>query len=552
MRLLLIEDNPVFARLMEVTLSSRQSSSFELATVGSLAAAKRHLGENQVDVVLCDLGLPDSWGLGTLSSLLPHTRHAAVVVMTNLDDEQIGTQAIKQGAQDYLIKDEITPALLVRSLRYAIERRNHHQDLERQATHDALTGLPNRHFLEGHFDRVLGYARESGASLALVYLDLNRFKNINDSLGHRVGDQLLIQVAGRLRNTIRGRDLVVRMGGDEFAFLLSDADETSTIRVLDRIQAAFQVDYPHEGSRLNVGCSIGVAFYPRDGQNFTELFQQADQAMYRAKNRGGDVAFYDADADRELQECQWLESELRQALEHDQLEVYYQPIFDLASGTMVRAEALVRWPHPERSMISAATLIPVALESGLITALDRWVLETAMKQAHDVGFAVSVNLSPLTLRAPELPRYLTSRLRKTGLEAEQLSLEITEQVLARPEEMLSALHAFDALGVRIAVDDFGTGYSSLAYLTRYPLDILKVDASFVRTIEEDPKSKIVARAVINLAQNLGLTTVAEGIETSAQLAWLEQQDCTMGQGFLLAKPQPLEAIRSYVRGHVKS
>ncbi len=301
-----------------------------------------------------------------------------------------------------------------------------------------------------------------------------------------------------------------------------------------------------------MGCSIGVAFYPRDGQNFTELFRQADQAMYRAKNRGGDVAFYDADADRELQERQWLESELRQALEHDQLEVYYQPIFDLASGTMVRAEALVRWPHPERGMISAATLIPAALESGLITALDRWVLETAMKQAHDVGFAVSVNLSPLTLRAPELPRYLMSRLRKTGLEAEQLSLEITEQVLARPEEVLSALHAFDALGVRIAVDDFGTGYSSLAYLARYPLDILKVDASFVRTIEEDPKSKIVARAVINLAQNLGLTTVAEGIETSAQLAWLEQQDCTMGQGFLLAKPQPLEAIRSYVRGHVKS
>ncbi len=547
MRILLIEDNPGDARLVGLTLAGGHHSGYELATVTTLNAAKQHLHESQVDVVLCDLDLPDSWGLETLTKLLPHSQDSAVVVLTGLGDEELGARAIQRGAQDYLVKDAITPALLGRALRYAIERRSYRERLEHQAIHDALTGLPNRHYLERHFDRALTYARENHTTLAFAYLDVDRFKNINDRLGHVVGDDLLVKVAGRLRNTICSRDLVVRMGGDEFAFLLFDADETSATRVIERIQAAFQVHYPHEGRRYNLDCSIGVAFYPKDGHDFTELFRQADQAMYRAKQRGGGVAFYEAEADHNLQERLWLEEELRHALEKGLFELHYQPIYDLNSGTLVKAEALLRWSHPERGMISPGKFIPVAEECGLIADLDHWVLRTAVRQAQEGGFAVAVNLSPQTLKDPSLPRYMTSCLQDAGLETERLFLEITEQVLAHPKETLSTLTTLDQLGIRIAVDDFGTGYSSLTYLSRYPLDILKVDGSFVQTMEEDPKSRIITRTIINLAQNLGLATIAEGIETQAQLDWLKEQGCDMGQGYLLAKPQPLEAIREFTK-----
>lgn len=416
--------------------------------------------------------------------------------------------------------------------------------IEHYTLHDALTGLPNRQFLERRYEQSRN--NMSRFESAILYLDLKRFKSVNDSFGHQQGDQLLIQVAERIRDAVRSRDVVARISGDEFAFFLTEADEKTAVRVANRIMKTIKVPFKLDAGRFELGASLGMVIFDRFDNDFDEVSRRALLAMHRAKNSGGGIKFYDPEADNRLRQKTWLEHALKDALRQEKLELYYQPIMQLRQGQLMAAEALLRWKHYKKGLISPGEFIPIAEETGLITEIDRWVVQRATQQAKAAGFSVAVNMSPLSLKDSDLVSHISNCLKMSGLKPGDLIIEITEQVLARPEETLQTVQGLHDLGVQIAVDDFGTGYSSLSYLTNYPLDILKVDRGFVSRVNEDIKARAIARSIIRLGQSLNLVTLAEGVETEAQLSWLKEEGCELAQGFFLERPMPFAEIRKLI------
>lgn len=446
-------------------------------------------------------------------------------------------QLVEEGTRE--LRD--ANALLEREV---AERRVLEEELTRQANHDRLTGLPNRHHLETHFPQALDSARR-GDQLALVFMDLNGFKNINDTLGHSAGDQLLVEVAARLRGAVRESDLLVRLGGDEFALVIHGATPSTCNQVLKRITHAFDTSFVIDGHPFAVTVSIGVAFiadptgYESDDACFLDVVRRADLAMYRSKEDGTEITFYDLAADQRVQEWAWTESALRDSIERDQLRLHYQPIYDLHSDAMVSAEALVRWDHPERGLIMPDRFIGIAEESGFIVELDRWALASATRHGARGAFGVNVNVAPRTLISPGFVDHIRLCLDCSGLDPARLSIELTEQALAHIETTRPVLEAIHDLGVAVMIDDFGTGYSSLTYLQHYPLSGIKLDQSFLPQLGEDPRTNAIVKTVIDLAHVLDLTVVAEGVESEQQLAWLEQAGCNTAQGFLLGLPSAI-------------
>ncbi|MBT1515083.1 EAL domain-containing protein [Bradyrhizobium sp. SRL28] len=421
------------------------------------------------------------------------------------------------------------------------------EQISHMARHDALTNLPNRTLFREQLEKALRLAKRSD-QLAVLCLDLDHFKDINDSLGHPVGDALLKEVARRLGECITDHDTVARLGGDEFAIVqfCSDCDPSAVALLASHVVEHVSAPYEIAGHQLVIGVSIGISLAPEDGKNPDELLKKADLALYRAKEDGrGTYRFFETGMDARAQARRILELDLRAALQREEFEVYYQPIRDVAKDVVVAFEALVRWNHSLRGMISPVNFIPLAEETGLIVPLGDWVLRQACVDAagwsRDVG--VAVNLSPVQFRNPSLVSTVKEALKASGLPPHRLELEITESVLLQNSEAtLAVLHELRAFGVRISLDDFGTGYSSLSYLRSFPFDKIKIDRSFVSELATRADSMAIVRAVTGLGKSLGIVTTAEGVETDAQFDLLRQEGCTQAQGYLFSKPRPAAEV----------
>ena len=435
------------------------------------------------------------------------------------------------------------------------------QQMTHSAQHDVLTNLPNRILLNDRITQTVSLARRQNRPFAVLFLDLDRFKYINDSLGHAIGDQLLQSVSNRLLSAVRGSDTVSRQGGDEFLILLSEIAHpedaaTSARKILHSLGAPHSIS----GHELNIDASIGVSIYPEDGADAEALIKNADTAMYHAKESGrNNFRFFKPEMNLKAVERQSLEGSLRRAIERKEFSLHYQPEVNLNTLEITGVEALIRWQHPDHGSVSPARFVPVAEDCGLILPIGSWVLYEACRQARewqDAGLPfqrISVNVSATELRADTFLEGIRNTLRETGLEARYLDLELTESVLMqRPESASATLQALKSIGVHIALDDFGTGYSSLSYLQQFPIDILKIDKSFVHKITANSDESSIVSAIIGMGQNLKQRVIAEGIETPQQLAFLQSRHCAEGQGYLFSPPLPATPFAHLLRTGIHS
>jgi diguanylate cyclase (GGDEF)-like protein/PAS domain S-box-containing protein len=423
------------------------------------------------------------------------------------------------------------------------ERRQAEARIAYMAHHDGLTDLPNREFYQERLREALTEAQTGNKRVAILYVDLDLFKNVNDSFGHPMGDRLLRLVADRLRSQVRGNHLAARLGGDEFAVILTsdispnEASDFST-RLIEVLSASYDID----GVEVVIGASVGIALSPSDGTTSEELMRNADMALYRAKSDGGGVhRFFEREMDRIAQKRRDMEVDLRRAFANGEFELHYQPLVDIGTDRISGFESLLRWQHPDKGMISPAEFIPIAEDIGLIVSLGEWVLREACAEAAKWPdeVKVAVNLSPVQFRSRNLVQAVISALAHSGLSPRRLELEITESVfLAETEANLAILHQLRELGVRISMDDFGTGYSSLSYLRSFPFDKIKIDRSFVKDLAERPDCVAIVRAISGLGRSLNITTTAEGVETVDQLDWLRNEGCNEVQGFLFSAAKP--------------
>ncbi|MHB8500346.1 MAG: putative bifunctional diguanylate cyclase/phosphodiesterase [Candidatus Acidiferrales bacterium] len=674
--LLMVEDNPGDARLLREMFSEQSMHDAELTHVECISEAEKHLAQRVFDVILLDLGLPDAQGLVAVRRAHAAAPRVPLVVLTRLEDDSLATQALQEGAQDYLIKGQTGTRGLLRALRYAIERKSleealfvekeraqvtlncigdavvctdisgnitflnlvaekmtgwswqeaagrpmaevfqildaatrettpdpmerameqdctvhlplncilvrrdgfempiedsvapiHDRDgkatgavivfrdvstaramaaqMTHSAQHDFLTGLPNRMLLNDRVNQAIVFAPRHSKKVAVLFLDLDGFKHINDSLGHAIGDKLLQSIAKRLVGCVRGSDTVSRQGGDEFVVLLSEMEESedaaiSALRILHAVAEAHTIDQ-HD---LHVTTSIGLSVFPDDGKDAETLIKNADTAMYQAKENGRhSYQFFKPAMNVRAVERQSIEESLRRALERQEFALHYQPKINLKTGDITGAEALLRWNHPVRGPISPARFIPVAEDCGLILPIGQWVLREACKQGRawvDAGLplgTIAVNISSMEFRDDNFLESVFAILSETGLDPRALELELTESVLMkRAESAASVLKTLRAKGVQLAVDDFGTGYSSLSYLRKFPIDALKIDQSFVRQIGSTPDDTSIVTAVISMGRSMKLRVVAEGVETREALEFLQAHLCDEAQGYYFSRP----------------
>jgi diguanylate cyclase (GGDEF)-like protein/PAS domain S-box-containing protein len=420
---------------------------------------------------------------------------------------------------------------------------------------DQLTGLPNRTLLQDHFRYALSLAQHSSNNLAIMLVDLDHFKYINDTLGHSIGDQMLIELAKRIKSVLRDEDTVSRSGGDEFVIVLPTASANNAANLADRLLEIISVPFVVDQHELITTASIGIAIYPNDGDDIEMLYKNADNAMYKAKQAGRNgFRFFtqemQANTERNLQ----LANALRFAIERDQLYLHYQPQVSVDDGRIIGAETLIRWQHPELGMLPPAEFIAVAENTGQIAKIGEWVLRNAARQMKiwlDAGLpipVIAVNISAIQFRDSKFPDLVTSILDEENLPHRYLELELTEAAaMDNPEAAVKMMDKLDSLGIRMSIDDFGTGYSSLSYLKRFKVYKLKIDRSFVHDITEDAEDKAIVAAIINMATSLGVRTIAEGVETAGQLAFLRLQGCNEVQGYYFSRPVPADKFEAYVR-----
>ncbi|MDP7387112.1 MAG: EAL domain-containing protein, partial [Nitrospinota bacterium] len=555
---LLIEDNPGDARLLEESLREAGGAGFEITHARRLSSGLEELSNSEIDVVLLGLSLPDGQGLGTVENAIEAAPDAPIIVMTGLEDETLAVQAVRAGAQDYLVKGQMEGSWLVRSVRYAIERKRMQMELEtarekerHMARHDVLTGLPNRQMLYDRLRQMSALARRNGQSVAVMFLDVDRFKSINDQFGHSTGDQLLQAVAGRLTLCVRESDTVARLGGDEFTIVLGNiANGEDAARVARKILAEISKPILGDRGELSVTTSIGISLFPSDAREVEDLIKKADIAMYRAKGEGKDnYQFYNASLGSRAFERARIENGILGGLDKDEFVLHYQPQFDSRTDEISGFESLMRWRHPELGLLPPDKFIPLAGKSEFIVPMGEWALRTACAQIRkwqEEGVPqtrVSINLSARQFQDKALASKISRILENNRLKAEFLGLEITESTAMRDAgHTTKTLHSLKDLGVYVLVDDFGVGYSSLIHLNQFPIDFLKIDKSFVHRISANQEAPAILAAIISLAHRLDLKVIAEGVEIEPQREILTALDCDEMQGFYFSAPVSDNAV----------
>ncbi|MDQ3777019.1 MAG: response regulator [Pseudomonadota bacterium] len=540
-RILIVDDDRSMRAALRALLET-DGHRMEEAAHGLHALA---LCERQMpDLVLMDAMMPEMDGFMACRRMreFRHGERIPILIITALDDESSIDGAFAAGATDYISKP-INFAVLRQRVSRLLQASRAEAHVRRLAYQDSLTGLPNRTLFKERLEVLIG--RSSSDQLhAILFLDLNRFKLVNDTLGHEVGDLLLKAAAERLSGCVRSTDTVARIGGDEFTIILEHIDSLMVVtNVVEKISKALATPFVFVGQEMYVSTSIGVSVYPVDGKDCGSLIKRADIAMFKAKEHGDRFRFYEDSMDAGTSKRLALESDLRRAIEREELILHYQPQIDLGSGRIIGMEALVRWQHPMRGMISPAHFIPLAEETGLIAPLGEWVLGSACAQNkawQDAGLRaipVAVNLSAKQLGQNDLDRSIAKILDDTGLQPRFLELELTETaVMHKPEEMLARLRSLKDLGIHISLDDFGTGYSSLNYLKHFPFDKLKIDQCFVRGVISNPDDAAIVLTIINIACSLKLRVIAEGVETKGQLRYLQVHGCHEIQGYYFSRP----------------
>ena len=551
-RVLIADDD----RSMRLALMNvLDSDGYELYEVENGQEALEYCQNNMPDLVLLDAMMPEMDGFTACEKIrtLESGSHIPILIVTALDDEESVERAFKVGATDYLPKP-----VHFAVLRQRISRLLHAASVERHvrqlAYSDPLTGLPNRTTLSTHLNELLVKAHSSNDMVAMLFLDLDRFKLVNDTLGHSVGDLLLKAVADRLQRCVRGGDMVARLGGDEFTIIVDRAKSRDSVaRIAQTICDSIEQPFSFSGQEIFVSTSIGISIYPLDGNDIGDLMKHADTAMFRAKEVGRSYFFYESDMEAAVTRKMEIEADLRRSVSRDQIDVYFQPKAELKTNQIVGMEALVRWNHPHKGIICPQEFIPLAEETGIINEIGLWVMIGACLQIKDWidqgygSYSIAVNLSGVQLENGEIINQVRQVLDETQIDPSLLELEITEStIMNNPERVIEILQRLKDMGVKLAVDDFGTGYSSLNYLKRFPIDSLKIDAAFVRDVETDADDRAIVQSIIALAKSMRLNVVAEGVETRQQQEFLRALDCDYIQGYYIGRPVCAEEFEDRV------
>ncbi len=552
-RILLIEDDED-ARVLFLHQMSRVAEKYQIdvAVTGSQALIK--LAKTNYYCVIMDYWLEGS----SASELLIEIKskkldNPPIIILTSVQDESLGVELVSKGAQDYLIKNEATEKSLVRAIEYAAER--HQLKIQLQSSqkqehylayHDPLTSLPNRQAFFGRLDQVVAQVKRDNKKTAVLFLDLDCFKQINDTLGHSAGDELLRNVAEKLNECVRQSDTVARLGGDEFTVVLIDIERAQDVaKVAKKILEKLSMKFNKNGLEYHVTASIGISLFPTDGTEAKELVKNADIAMYRAKKQGKNTyQFYDKSMEAVAFERLALEASLRKAIVNNEFVIHYQPQLSVATGEMLGFEALLRWQHPHLGLLSPDKFLGLAEDSGLILPIGEWVIKTALaeyKQWTLKGFpkvCMTVNLSAKQFSQKKILEKMKEVLKEVSFNPSLLGFEITEESAIEDKEFKnSTLNGLKEMGIKLLIDDFGTGFSSLGYLNQLPIDILKIDHSFLRGIPEDESNSAIVSAVVAMAHQLGLKVVAEGVEKLKEKEFLKKIKCDMYQGYLEGEPE---------------
>lgn len=576
--ILIIDDDPLIRLLVATAL---QSAGLQTTEASSGEAGLKLFAEFGAAAVLLDVTMPngmDGFAACIKFRNLPGGQHIPVLMMTGLEDLESINHAYEAGATDFITKPINIP-LLGHRIRYMLKAshttqrlRESERRLHRLAYFDSLTELPNRQFFREHLQHMIAFAHRQKLKMGILFLDLDGFKRINDTLGHHLGDQMLQAVGERLRKSLRASDALIRvdmnvdgdslarLGGDEFTALLSTiARNEDAATIAERIRINLAKSYTFGEHELYTTASIGIAIFPADGSTAEELLQNADFAMYHAKRGGGNgYRYYSNDMTEAALRHLSLENNLRKAIEHNELDLYYQPQLDIVTGKVCGVEALLRWDSQELGRIPPAEFISLAEQTGLIVGIGEWVLRKACLQAktwRDQGIPLTrmaVNVSAMQFLHRGFTALVAKILAETGLEPQALELELTEGILISDEvNILDILHNLKQTGVLLAIDDFGTGYSSLSRLRNFPIDRLKIDQRFVRDIEKDLADAAIVAAVIAMAEGMGLKVIAEGVETDGQLGFLKEKRCNEAQGHLLSKPLHSAQVEEFLRAHLQ-
>jgi len=555
MKLLLVEDNFDDADFLAASLRRHRVQDLSLSHVGTLRDAVARLEAERYDVVLLDLHLPDGSGLECIDMIQAADPGTPIVVLSGRDDEKFALSILNRGVQDYLVKWEGETRAILRSIRYAVERKRSEMRLNYLAQYDPLTGIPNRQYFSDQLERAAARARREGKKVALFSLDLDQFKGVNDTLGHNAGDGLLREMASRLRESIRAGDVLARLGGDEFAVLLeglSGALEAEMVArsILEVVAEPFQVD----GREVKVTTSIGISVYPNDNNDTGTLLKNADIAMYQAKEKGrNNFKFFTERMHEELVAYHELERDIREAISTESFRLVFQPKVNLITRKLQGLEALLRWQHPGRGNVPPSEFIPVAEQSGHIVPLGHWVFNEVCRtinrwKAKSLPVVpVAVNVSARQFQQPDFYRRVADTLSRHAVDPSLIEIELTEGLLMEDTASVQrSLQQLKDIGVRISIDDFGTGHSCLNYLRRFPIDVLKIDKSFVHDVDRAEDSAIIIDAIISLARSLHLDTVAEGVETREQLNFLVDRGCQVAQGFLFGQPMKARDVLPFL------
>ena len=552
--ILAVDDDPMIHKLLNVRLKDIKANLLS-ATSGPEGIALA--ADIMPDLILLDVSMPDINGFEVCQQLRNNarTRDIPIIFLTGSDNAEEKARGFELGASDYVTKP-FDPGELRARVKSALRQQALVAALEAQANTDSLTGLPNRAAFKRRLNLVLEHARNRATKFALLFIDLDRFKQVNDSLGHAAGDSLLLRVSDILRSAIRqpaltkqsrGTDFIARMGGDEFTVIFDDvSDDQYIINLGERLRNALTRSFEIEGNTVHIGASIGIRICNAFDTSPDAIIRDSDTAMYQAKAQGkGRCVVFDEQMHRTVVERLELEQDLHLAVENEELHLFYQPIVDLENGALVGFEALLRWEHPTRGFVTPLEFIHIAEETGLIVQIGAWVLKNACRQlrrwknhySDEQQVYMSVNLSKAQLMHPDIEKLVQETMHDYEIQKHELILEVTESTIMHDTEVIvPVLDKFRSFGVRLAMDDFGTGYSSLASLHRFPIDILKIDRQFINSMLESRDYAAVVNAIVTLADNLGMDVIAEGIETEDHLFLLQAMACQLGQGYYFSKP----------------